>query len=87
MAFTGMSVEGVRSLASQMDNSAGEIEGIIGKLTGALGGTEWVGNDATKFRSDWESMHTQALRNVAEQLKATATTARGNADQQEAASA
>ncbi len=87
MAFTGMDIGQVRTLATQLDTGAGEIEALISKLTSVLDGTSWEGPDAVKFRGDWSGAHTQTLRNVAEQLKSTAVVARGQADQQEAASA
>lgn len=85
--FTGMDIAGVRQMATQMDSAAGEIEGLMGRLTSSLDGTQWVGNDATNFRSEWSGVHTASLRQIADRLRQVSQLARQNADQQEAASA
>lgn len=87
MTMLGMNTESVRSMATQLDTSAGDIEGMITRLTGLLGGVEWNGPDAASFRSDWEGGHVTALRNVIAALNAAAARARSNADQQDQASA
>lgn len=86
MAFTGMDIPAVRQLATQMDAASSEIEQLINRLTSALAGTEWVGNDASAFRDEWQSSHTTNLRQVSERLKTVAEQARKNASEQEAAS-
>lgn len=85
--FTGMDIEGVRGMATQMDTAAGEIEQLIQRLTGVLDGTQWVGPDAANFRGEWQGAHTASLRNVGEALRQVAQVARLNADQQQQASA
>ena len=87
MTMLGMNPESVRSMATQLDNSAWDIEGMITRLTGLLGGVEWNGPDAAAFRSDWDGAHVTALRNVLTALNAAAARARTNADQQDQASA
>lgn len=83
----GMSISEVQSLASQLDQKAGEIETIITTITSTLGSTQWVGPDATAFRSEWEGTHTAQLRNVVTALRDTATVARKNAQMQQETSA
>lgn len=85
--FTGMNIQEVRTLATQLDASAGEIESIMGRLTGQLGSTSWVGNDRTQFESEWSGAHTTALRNVIEGLRNASAKATQNANEQETASA
>lgn len=86
MAFVGMDIEAVRQLATQMDSKASSIDSIANTLNSLLGNTEWVGSDATNFRSDWNSIHMASLRNVSQALKDAATAARNNATEQENAS-
>lgn len=83
----GMDVAGVRTLASQFEAKASEIEGIANQLTSQLGGTAWVGPDATTFRNDWDGQYRSYLRQVADALRTAQANALRNADQQESASA
>ena len=85
--FTGMDIPGVRQMATQMDAAAGEIETLMGRLSSVLEGTQWVGTDATNFRSEWAGAHSASLRQISERLRQVSEVARQNADQQEAASA
>lgn len=85
--FTGMNIGEVRTLATQLDGAASDIEGIISRLTNQLNSTAWIGNDREQFVGEWQSAHTTALRNVATGLQDAAQKARVNADQQEQASA
>ncbi len=87
MPITGMNIEGVRQLAAQMDNNAGQIEQLMGALNGALESTEWIGPDRERFVGDWQNTFMPQLTAVANSLRDTANAARGNADQQEQASA
>ncbi len=84
--FTGMDIPGVRQMATQMDSAAGEIESLMARLSSMLEGTQWVGNDATNFRSEWSGAHCASLRQISERLRQVSQVARSNADQQEAAS-
>jgi NADH:ubiquinone oxidoreductase subunit len=51
------------------------------------GKAQWVGNDASSFRSDWQSHHRTQLNNVTDALSDASSRATNNADQQEQASA
>jgi len=84
--FTGMDIGQVRNLATQMRSKAEEIEGIMRQLSGALDGTQWVGPDRERFKGEWDGQCCNALRQVAETLRAAAQTADQNAGQQEQAS-
>lgn len=86
MAFVGMEIEAVRNLARQLTQKAQEIEQIAGNLTKQLSGTRWEGDDARRFRSEWESNHVRALRTVASALQTASSAATKNAAEQEAAS-
>lgn len=79
----GMDPQAVRELARQLDTSAGQIEQIRSQLTSKLSATQWIGNDAQQFRSDWQSTHVAALNRVVEALKQASQTANRNAQAQE----
>jgi hypothetical protein len=84
--FTGMDIEGVRSLARQLQQKADEIEQIKAHLTSALNGAQWVGPDQQRFKSDWEGNSVPALSRVSESLRSASQAAEQNAQQQEQAS-
>lgn len=85
--FVGMEVAAVRQLAAQFGARADEIDQLCNQLTSQLANTQWVGSDATRFRSDWSSTHVAALRNVSNALRDAQRASTANADQQEQASA
>ena len=86
MAFEGMDIGAVRSLAQQMRAKADEIQQIAGQLTSALTGVQWVGPDRERFVNDWQGQHVTALNRVCEELRNAAQLADQNATQQELAS-
>lgn len=87
MALYGMDIEQVRQLASQLGQKAEQIDQIIQEVSNRLGGTDWKGPDADKFRNDWQGTLTSQLRNVAQALRDTQNRATQNASQQEQTSA
>ncbi len=86
MSFTGMDIQGVRTLATQLNTAAGDIDGLLARLTGQLNSTSWVGPDREQFVGEWGSTHTSQLKNVAQALRDAAQKATLNAQQQEQAS-
>lgn len=86
MAITGMDIQAVRALATQLETSAGEIEAIMSKLTSTLEGATWEGPDATAFRGEWQGAHCATLRQMSDRLREVGNQAKINADQQETAS-
>ncbi len=64
--FTGMDIQAVRDLATQLTNKAGEIDSLRQQLTGKIDGTPWVGADRERFHNDWSSRHSVALTQVAD---------------------
>ena len=70
MAFVGMDVEQVQNLSRQLDQKA----------------TDWKGQDANQFRSDWNSDLTQKLRQVSQALKDASRKASQNAQEQQTTS-
>lgn len=79
----GLDVQAVRSLGTQLSTEADALEQTLRKLSSSLAQTQWVGPDATKFRNEWDSQHSVALRNVIEALRVTSSNAKSNADAQE----
>ena len=82
--MVGMDIAGVRQLSKLMltkvDNAAKQI-------TKQLNSVKWVGNDAQRFRNDWNGRHAAALRNVCDELRTAGKQAAKDADEQEKASA
>ncbi len=83
MALWGLDVQQVRTLSTQLNQKAEEIEGILSTLTNTLGSTQWEGPDATAFRNEWSSTHTAALRQVINALRDASSKAQQNAAAQE----
>lgn len=81
--FLGMNTDEVRALASQLSQKAGEIDTIKNQLSAKLQGTSWVGQDATQFRSDWDSSHVPVINRVVEALQTASQTATRNASAQD----
>jgi len=84
--FTGMDIQAVRQLATQLNAKAGEIRNLTSQLTGQLEGTAWVGPDREQFYGDWTGQYVSALNNVAQGLEDASQRATQNANQQEQAS-
>ena len=84
--FTGMDIQAVRTLATQLNAKADEIDSIRQMLTGQLDSTPWVGPDRERFYGDWTGQYTQALNQVAGALRDASSRATTNANEQEAAS-
>jgi len=82
MAFLGMNVDEVQTLAAQMHNASSEITNLMSQVTSALQSAQWVGPDHDRFVSDWQSLHTAALTSVANGLTDAANSATSNAQQQ-----
>lgn len=87
MAIWGADIQQLRQLSSQLNQKAGEIDSVLSTLTSQLGNTDWRGPDSEAFRNDWQSTHTNALKQVASALRDAASKAQQNANQQESTSA
>lgn len=83
MSMVGMNIEEVRALSNQLNQAGSEIEQLASTLTAKLEGTNWVGADATRFKSEWNSTHQSNLRNVVSALQQAAQAANQNAQDQE----
>jgi uncharacterized protein YukE len=82
-SFVGMDVQSVRTLASQLNAKAEEIDTIANALSNQLNGVQWVGTDGDAFRNDWQSTHRSQLQQVSAALRDASTRATSNANQQE----
>jgi uncharacterized protein YukE len=84
--FTGMDIQAVRQLSSQLKAKADDIRSIMQQLGSQLQNTPWVGPDRERFLGEWQSNHVSALNNVINGLEAASNAATQNAAQQESAS-
>jgi uncharacterized protein YukE len=69
MAFDGMDIASVRSLAAAMATAADSLTSAADGLDAQLGRSPWTGPDASAFRSEWNGSHRTALRNAASSLR------------------
>ena len=82
MAQLGADVEQLDVLGRRFDEEAQKIEGTVSTITSQLASTWWQGSDAERFRSQWESVDTSALRQVVQRLQQAANDCRMQAEQQ-----
>ncbi len=85
--FLGMNPAEVRELARLLDQKASEVDAARTECTAKIQSVEWKGQDAEKFRSEWEGQHAPNLQRASEQMKQAAQAANRNADEQEQTSA
>ncbi|MFI7589544.1 hypothetical protein ACIB24_20960 [Spongisporangium articulatum] len=86
--FVGMVPEEVQSLGQLLAATVpGEIDGIISKITGQLGSTQWVGADRQQFETDWQGTYVAQLNQVKAALQEFGNHAMQEAQQQIDASA
>ncbi|MCU1479543.1 MAG: family type secretion target [Subtercola sp.] len=86
MAVWGLDVEQVRSLSKQLNTQSQQVQQILTSLTSALQSVQWTGPDAESFRSEWNTTHTAALKQVISALESASQKSAKNAADQEATS-
>lgn len=86
MALIGQDVEQVRQLATQLNSKASDIQSVISQLSSAVNSVEWRGQDAERFKLEWQSQHVPHLKQVAEALQTASQNASRNATEQQQAS-
>jgi hypothetical protein len=86
MTMDGLDIGAVRSLSTQMTNSASQIRQIMTSLTSQLANTPWVGPDQQRFEGDWHGTYCSQLQAVINGLEHAAQVTTQNANQQESAS-
>jgi len=89
MAFEGMDVDAVTSLAGQLDAQASQITSTINAIDGIVSNMEanWKGADASEFQGWWLSQHKPALQSAEQAVSGLAQSARNNVSAQQSASA
>lgn len=87
MAMKGMDIEGGRQSAQQITQGAGELEQLTARLTQSLESFEWVGPDAERTRTSWNSEYRTMLTQVVAQLNDFSTLINNQAQEQESVSA
>ena len=85
--FLGMNPAEVRDLARLLEQKASDVDAARTECTAKIQSVEWRGQDADKFRNEWESQHAPNLQRASEQMKQAAQAANRNADEQEQTSA
>lgn len=83
----GADVAHLRTLASQFDRAAEQLDCCRTAVGGAVRLSPWRGPDASRFRADWEGAHAGRVTAAAATLRTGAQQLRANAEQQEQASA
>lgn len=84
--MSGMDVQAVRQLATQLKAAGDQITQLTQKLTSQLNSTTWQGSDQQRFSNDWQSQYRTSLTNVADALRQAGELANRNAQEQEQAS-
>ena len=88
MAFEGMDVDEVRSLAGQLQNQAQKITDVVSSIESIVSSMEnvWKGKDATEFLSWWQTQHKPALNHAEQAIRGLHQSALNNAIAQDQAS-
>lgn len=86
MTWQGMDTESVQALSSDLRNAGERVQELAARLEGRLDLTEWIGQDATRFRDDWQARLRPTLEQAQGALDIAATIADGHVRNQTAAS-
>lgn len=70
MSMYGANPEQLAALGRSMKAQLGNIDTIVGAVTGALGGTAWVGPARDRFEDDWNTTFRAALARLGEAFDA-----------------
>jgi uncharacterized protein YukE len=82
----GADIEQLQQLSTQLNTKASEIQNVISQLSSQISSVNWLGPDATKFKSDWQGQHVAQLKQVVSALQAASQNAKKNAQEQQTAS-
>ncbi|WP_325598311.1 hypothetical protein [Nocardioides sp.] len=86
MSWRGMDTAVVAVLGADLQDAGARVNELSARLEARLADTDWIGTDATRFRSDWEGRLRPALENAQEALATAAQIASGHVRNQTAAS-
>ncbi len=76
MTWRGMDTESVQTLGDDLRDAGMRVQDLAVRLEARLADTEWIGQDAGRFRDDWEGR----LRVTLEEARAALATAAGIAE-------
>ncbi len=71
-----MDTESVQTLGTDLRDAGDRVQELCARLQARLADTEWIGQDANRFREDWDGR----LRPTLEEAQGALTTAAGIAD-------
>jgi uncharacterized protein YukE len=83
MAFEGMDLAEVRSLAAAIGRAADQLNTAADQLDAELSRSVWKGPDASQFRSQWTNSHRTTLRSTATSLRQVKKVLAKQADDQD----
>ncbi len=86
MTMIGSNPEELMALAQQFDNASQTFNALGSNISSAIQSTTWSGNDADRFRDEWQTTDLVILHSVATDLASSATKLRSEANQQLVAS-
>jgi hypothetical protein len=66
--FLGMDADQADNFAAQMSTQAEEVRGLAEEVNRMLTDVTWIGNNAQKFRQEWDSVLRDQLGKVVEDL-------------------
>ena len=87
MAVThGMDVGEVRRLGGSLQSKADQLDRLVRDVDRGVGGSSWVGPDATRFKTQWWPEHKAQLLRASQDLHGLGQSALNDADEQDRAS-
>ena len=85
-SMQGMDTDMGRQVSGQMDSHAGQVSGMVGRISSVVGGLKWNGTDRETFLSDWHGSFAPQANNAAQTLDEQGSVLCQHADRQDAAS-
>jgi hypothetical protein len=86
-SMQGMDTEMGRSIGTEMGSQAGQVSGMVGRISSVVGALNWQGADRETFLSDWDGSFAPQANNAAQSLEEQGGVLCRHADAQDAASA
>lgn len=85
-SMQGMDTEMGRQIGGEMSNQAGQVTGMVGRISSVVGALNWQGRDRETFLSDWDGSFAPQANNAAQTLEEQGQVLCRHADAQDAAS-